>query len=175
LAVAAGLVLVLGRNDALLEVASAAKQDRAYLDHEHRTFGGPLFGTPRAVEKLLKDTGGPLEPVRVPVVVAQLMPTAVEKPKPSTAPSAATKTAAITNPAVSSAAPSAPAKPDPHAAAPTNGALSGHVAEALLGQAPKPRVQPAAPKTVKTARKPTAKAKGPAGSNSYYDPLNGSL
>jgi hypothetical protein len=173
LALVAGLVMVFGRNDAFYVVANAANQSRAYLDTEQRTFGGPLFGTPRAVQDLLKSTGGPLEPVRVPVVAAQLLAAPTPK-KPA---------ASETKPATTVVTASDAKKPEPPSAAPaskvaqpgSSPALSGNVAAALLGQ-PKPKA--AAPsRGSAAARRPAKKSKGvtTSGSGSYYDPLNGAL
>ncbi|MGC4068728.1 MAG: GYF domain-containing protein [Polyangiaceae bacterium] len=173
-AIAAGLVMVFGRNDAFYLVASAANQSRAYLDTEQRTFGGPLFGTPRAVQDLLKSTGGPLEPVRVPVVAAQLL----------TTPTAKAATLSEAKPTTPIAATTADTKkPDTAATMPTpktsqtgsSPALSGNVAAALLGQ-PKPKA-PTPSRAAAPARRPAKKSKGlgATGSGSYYDPLNGAL
>jgi hypothetical protein len=173
LAVAAGLIVVFGRNDAFFVAAGAANQSAAYLDTEQRTFGGPAFGTPRAVQDLLKSTGGSLEPVRVPVVAAQILATPAEKKVASNDAKAAPNTVAgdikKTEPT-----PPPPAAKAPQAAS-TPPTLSGNVAAALLGKA-KPKAS--VPSRAKApSRRPASRSKGSAatGSGSYYDPLNGAL
>lgn len=175
LSVAAALFLTLGRNDALFSVANIVKQGPSYLDTERRTLGGPSFGTTRAVEKLFAEVGGSLEPVRVPIVVAQL----------TTRPASKSVGLAVPplNAPPSSAVPRATPTPTPSAVTPTslvktpNSPLSGHIAAALLGQPTKPTkptntASPSVPRRKKSS-KPSGQLSS--GNSNYYDPLNGAL
>jgi hypothetical protein len=162
----ASLLLILARNDALLSVANATKQGQAYLDTERRAFGGPLFGTPRAVEKLLAETGGPLEPVQSPVVAVRLSdpePTAPVAARPATAQATSSSTALQKG------------------ASASGNPLGGNVAAALLGQPAKAKGSPAAQRQAAPAPSPRKKPasnssrRTVSGSTNYYDPLNGAL
>lgn len=176
---AATVLLALLRNDVLYSAATVAKKEADYLRTEANALGGPSFGTVRAVEELIRTTGGPLEPVRVPVFVTDLTTTA----PPAQASNAPASNAPASN-AQASRAPNSPAgtpaaKADamqPAAAPRAGAALGGNVAAALLGQA-KPAPQRAAASSRKgTSQKASAtKSSSPTGSKNYYDPLNGAL
>jgi hypothetical protein len=182
LSIITAALLVLGRNDALWILSNTLKQGSSYLNTERRAFGGPLFGTTRAVEQLIAETGGPLQPVRVPVVAAQLT-TSPPAPTTGTVPNAATPNQsgsaklAVTPIATAVAASANTAVTATNPKVKTEPALSGNVTAALLGQPAKPN-KPAvssapAPARRKKAGKSTAQFSS--GKTNYYDPLNGAL
>jgi hypothetical protein len=70
LAIAAAALLTLQRHDVLFSWAQASKQQGQYVELERQLFGGPPFGTPRAVERLFA-SAGELAPVRLPWLVQE--------------------------------------------------------------------------------------------------------
>ena len=70
LAIAAAALLTLQRHDVLFSWAQASKQQGQYVELERQLFGGPPFGTPRAVEQLVA-SAGELAPVRLPWLVQE--------------------------------------------------------------------------------------------------------
>ena len=70
LAIAAAALLTLQRHDVLFSWAQASMQQGQYVELERQLFGGPPFGTPRAVEQLVA-SAGELAPVRLPWLVQE--------------------------------------------------------------------------------------------------------
>lgn len=166
LALAAGLLLALGRNDAFLKVARATKQAPSYVQRERAILGGPAFGTPRAVEELVANMSGPLQPVRVPLIVpSRLAVAAPAAPNNAKTEQSVLPSKPVARPVDGSSSAGSPV-PSP--------GLATNVTAALQGVAPPPKPatnaqRPAAP------RKAAAKTGKLKGSSNYYDPLNGSL
>jgi hypothetical protein len=166
---AATALLVLGRNDVFYALADAIHQKPVYVSSEQRAFGGPSFGTTRAVEQLVASTGGPLEPVRIPIVTTQrtTYPATVNttsKPNPTFAKEDSDKTFANSSEIANKSSRTAPTT-----------TLSSHVAATLLGQTAK--TKPVTPSTKPNAYKRSRKSskRTVSGSSNYYDPLNGAL
>jgi hypothetical protein len=170
LSFAAAMFLVLGRNDAFYAIAANVKQGPSYLDTERRTLGGPSFGTTRAVEKLIAESGGALEPVRVPVVVAHL----TSKPEPKTI---STQSIAPVTPQKSPNEPIPPSTAKAASESKTTSMLSSNVADALGGATKKPsKAATAKPVAVpRTKKSNKGSAQFSSGKANYYDPLNGAL
>jgi len=187
--IAAAFLFVLTRNDVFYSAATLTRQDTRYLSSERAALGGPSFGTPRAVQMLLAEAGGPLEPVRMPVFVTDLSTPAAASKAATKPPAEATRTptpsgsvtssptsagGAIQTPTAAQG-PSAAVAPVAQKASST--ALGGSVAAALLGQSKPAKVtQPPAPARKAVRAKSSRSKSGTAtGSTNYYDPLNGSL
>jgi hypothetical protein len=173
LALAAGLVVTVYRNDLITSVARSAHQEAAFDQLEQR-IGGPGFGTVRAVETLLEHNSLQLPEVRVPeLLVAREVARQVnaEAVPPSSSPS----TAKATAPAPSASP--ADAKPSPATSA---GAPSAQSAANGLGSADASRTKHARGKGTKSGRAtldniiPGTRT-SPRGGGSEYDPLNPNL
>jgi hypothetical protein len=174
LAVAAGLLLTLTRNDVVLAALSPAGLDAKYMAMEQSLVGGPSFGTERAVESLVKSCGGHLEPVRLPITVDQFVSSKSQRrdAAQSSVPTPAPK---------SESAPPASAAPASDKAATSLAAAMSAQAQAPSHAAPhaQPKAKAAAPSHASSAPKP-AKRRGSGkstlqGGGNYYDPLNAAL
>lgn len=173
LAIAAGVLLTLLRNDVVYSVADAVSQKGSYVQAEQRVLGGPIFGTTRAVDSLLAETGGQLKPVRLPWLVTE-----TQDKKTQAAKQAAVAAAQAPKAPPPSAAPTQPEKAvetKTAAAAPAKAASNANVAAALTGAPPKKfasvkSVKPTA--MPKGAKKASKGQNGPfTGKGAYGDPL----
>lgn len=68
-AAAAGLFVGFLRNDVVYSAASTLGLGPQYTSLEHEWLGGPAIGTPRNVEQLIKECGGPLHLIQLPADV----------------------------------------------------------------------------------------------------------
>ncbi len=188
LALAAGVILALLRNDLAYSMVGQTALASRYAELETSLLGGPSFGTERSVERLVADCGGPLEPVRLPVAVTQFADaqkslaarTKAEtnaKPLPSESPKSTA--AAVSSVAGTPAAPaSAPASAQvPNAKAASAAPMSQNVAAALGGLPVKSSAPSAkAASSARPAKSRATKSKGQLRSGgSYFDPLNPTL
>lgn len=189
MAVAAGVVLALLRND----VVHAMLQDTPLIDRynqaETSLIGGPAFGTSRSVEHLVASCGGHLEAVRLPLAVTKFTdtrdlslhrtpdpqgPTAVAPTVGSAADAASSSARSKPQPALAAAAPSMSTK----AEGPDAGRPQEHPETSALGGVP-PKAAPTAakPRSVPhpVRKRSTGGASGPKSGGSYFDPLNAAL
>ena len=175
LAIAAGALLVLFRNDVVYSVADAASQKGSYVQTEQRVLGGPIFGTTRAVDSLLAETGGALKPVRLPWIVTEMQGKKTEAAKQSASLAAVAPNAAP--PSLAPAKPEAPRDTKPAVGESQASAKATNVAAALTGA---PTKKFAAVKSAKAAKsasmakgtKKKAGQNGPfTGKGAYGDPL----
>lgn len=137
LALAAGVILAVLRNDLAYSVVGQTALANRYTDAEAALLGGPAFGTMRSVERLVTDCGGHLDPVRLPVAVtqyadtqkahaAQAKPPSNAEPTPKASSSSSANASAI--PVASAQVANTPTAPNPSttasvASASTTGAL----------------------------------------------------
>ncbi len=176
LAVAAGLLLTLFRNDVGYSVADAVSQKGSYVQAEQRALGGPIFGTTRAVDSLLAETGGRLKPVKLPYIVTETQEKKAHAAKQASLAAAEAPKAAAPSPAPAKSEKATETKAAAVDSAPAaKEARTANVAAALSG-APTKKFA-----AVKTARKAAPAPKGGAkkgagagpftGKGAYGDPL----
>ncbi len=189
IAIAAGLLLTLYRNDVLYSAAQQVKQQGKYAGVELRVLGGPQFGTSRSVDKLIAEGGGHIAPVRLPWIVTQMQQAASSQaasPSISPDPSAIAQPLKLPNVPASAAnvdsvasATDTSTSNEPSASGQANDSKrsTSDMAAALTGQSAKPKITVVKPASVpRTTKKPSAhgttvfRAKG-----DYYDPLNPSM
>ncbi len=184
IAIAAGVLITLVRNDVVYSAAQAASQRGQYIQAERRVLGGPLFGTPRAVESLITDSGGRIAAVRLPWIVTEMQEarSAGQGDKSDNSGSMATAQSPSIN--LTPANTSAPTATDTQAdnalaATPESKRGAAEVAAVLAGSKAKPTfatVKPASMPQVKKKRssrgQPVFRADG---KGDYYDPLNAAM
>jgi hypothetical protein len=186
LAVAAGLLITLFRNDVAYSVAQAANQRGQYVAAEKQVLGGPSFGTPRAVEALIAGSGGRIAPVRLPWIVTEMHESAASgqgskangsnpssNPQAKNAQVAAASSASPSVQAVETKPKAAPGATQPDAKAPGSAAVSS-----LAALKPKPALTTVKPASMPQTKKKRASSHGQAVFHSkgdYYDPLNAAM
>ena len=184
IAIAAGVLITLFRNDVVYSAAQVASQSGSYVQAEQRVLGGPMFGTPRAVESLITDSGGRIAPVRLPYIVTEMQESrsAVAGEKADGSAKKIPTAVAAAVPAANASQAVAPA--DAHAnaapaAAPNSKPSTPDVAAALAGAKAKPTfatVKPASMPQVKKKRASRGQSVFRAdGKGDYYDPLNAAM
>jgi hypothetical protein len=199
LALVAGMILAVFRNDLAYSVVGQTPLASRYTDAEARVFGGPVFGTTRSVERLVAECGGHLEPVRLPVAVTQYADaqkssaarakvenatestsgrpsSAVSKPTANASAATSVATPAMVAPATANATALPTTVADvPNAKGKNSTALSQNVATAL-GALPVKASAPPSKSTARPAKKRASSSKGAMrAGGSYFDPLNPSL
>jgi hypothetical protein len=183
LALAAGLVLTLQRNDVLFGAAHALQRDDAYLDAEKRVLGGPAFGTARGVEALIQAVELKERPVKLPMAVET---TLSELAIAAEARALAEAKAAAEAKTVAEAKAAAEAKLRADAAAKAaadaaSAAAKQTVADALSGKKPVGKARPATAtgngkdKPLVDSVIPGGQRSGKKRSGDEYDPLNAAL
>ncbi len=185
IAVAAGLLITLFRNDVVYSVAQAVNQRGQYVATEKQVLGGPSFGTLRAVEALIAGSGGRIAPVRLPWIVTEMHESAASgqgskanDSNPSSNPQAKNAQAA----AASGASPSAQVaetrpKAAPGATQPDAAPSSAQVSSSVALKA-KPTLTTVKPVSMPQTKKKRASSHGQAVFHSkgdYYDPLNAAM
>jgi hypothetical protein len=110
LALAAGLLMTVYRNDFVTEMARSAHQEPAFEQLEQR-LGGPSFGTVRAVQALIETNGLRLPEVRVPEMLVAREVARQANPEAVPASSAGTLPKPVNSAASPAAAVSARAQP----------------------------------------------------------------
>ena len=183
IAVAAGLFITIFRNDVAYSIAEAASQKGQYLQAERSVLGGPIFGSTRAVEALVAETGGRMAPVRLPWLVTEAQTNKLASEKKLSAERASAAEAAKVAAAQAQAKAAAEAKAQSAQAASataSKAANGGDVAAALAGAPAKPKfssVKAAATPRGAAVRKKSGKGQGGpfTGKGDYYDPLNGAM
>ncbi len=128
LALAAGLLMTVYRNDFVTEMARSAHQEPAFEQLQQR-LGGPGFGTVRSVETLIESNGLRLPEVRVPEMLVAREVERLASAEQAPAPSAARANAAKTPPSPSAAV----------SARPQSSALGSAASPLPLGSADRPR------------------------------------
>jgi len=137
--------------------------------------GGPIFGTTRAVDSLLAETGGALKPVRLPWIVTEMQGKKNEAAKQSASLAAATPNAVP--PSLVPAKPEAPRDTKPAVGESQASAKATNVAAALTGAPVKKFAAVRSAKAAKSTSAPKgAKKKGGqngpfTGKGAYGDPL----
>ena len=184
IAIAAGIVVTLVRNDVVYSAAQAASQRGQYIQAERRVLGGPLFGTPRAVESLITDSGGRIAAVRLPWIVTEMQEagSAAKGEKSDNlgsvakAQSPSMKAAPASMPA---ATPTDARADNASTATPDSKKATSVVAGALAGSKAKPSfstVKPVSMPQVKKKRSSRGQSVFRAdGKGDYYDPLNAAM
>lgn len=178
LAIAAGIILGLTRNDVVYAAIGGTALAQRYVSLEQRYLGGPAFGTPRAVEQLVASSGGHLEPVRLPISVSQFTDSNRAAAAKTTEPAARAATpppAPIQAKAESVSSSAAPAtsvaQVPPRASA---AALGGAAQPTLAAAAKRANTPPSSAKPSRAKARSSNKSVLKSG-GSYFDPLNPSL
>lgn len=169
LALVAGLLVTLHRNDVLRDAARAMGQSAAYQKLES-AFGGPGFGTLRAVEEL---TGASVSHAAAASIGAAPLATIESKPAPAPTPEAAseTKPREVTQPSTTK-----PAEKEPEVVSLES--LTREVVAKQTGRAVKPAakaVRSAPARASRPSSGASSKSLGIKGSGHAYDPLNPKL
>jgi hypothetical protein len=122
LSLVVGLAVTLYRNDVVHAAASSMGQTATFMKLES-ALGGPGFGTPRAVEKMMTRPKAEAEPVAAPVATTPPAPapTTPEATAPSAPTSEAPKAAATPAPEAPKAAAAAPRSQAPSSATRSGG------------------------------------------------------
>lgn len=169
LAIGAAALLTLQRHDVLFSWAQASKQQGPYVDLERQLFGGPPFGTPRAVEQIVA-SAGELAPVRLPWLVQEAHEHALHATASAHAAAATLPVAAATEPVAAhpvAAAAEHTAQVKPESPTPVAHSLSTMATPKKLVAV---KSTPRAPKKSASKSKSVFNAKG-----DRNDPLNAAL
>jgi len=179
IAMAAGVVLALLRNDLLHDLAQNTGLADRYAVAEARVLGGPTFGTVRAVERLVADCGGHLEPIRLPLAVTEFADSQKRQTARSALPSVSeTEKSAAVSPERSGPSQAKTNVQTPASSAKTEEQSRQNMGKALGGQALKSapaRNRPIANEIPTKKRAAAGTKSGVRANGSYYDPLNGAL
>jgi hypothetical protein len=179
LCIAAGVFAALLRNDVLFSAAQAARQQSGYTQLEQQSLGGPGFGTLRAVEQLVAETGGDLAPVKLPWLVQESRAHAAKEAAaarsnvPASQPEVHAQTPAIA--AAVTAKPEAKALASVPTAKTVAAANVAAATQSTLGS--KKPTKAKATSRASVSRKAGSKGKGGVFSSKgdAYDPLNGAM
>ena len=147
---------------------------------ERQLFGGPPFGTPRAVEQLIASTGGELAPVRLPWLVQEAHEHAL---RATTSDRSTAATPPVGVPAEPAARPvavatdhAAQSKPESLAGLPGNQKPTTTPTATTLSSMATPKKFVAAKSTPRAAKKSASKSKSVFGAKGdRNDPLNAAL
>lgn len=190
LAVAAGVILAILRNDVVHAALEKSPLLAQYEQAERSILGGPAFGTTRSVDQLVASCGGHLDSVHLPIAVtqfgdAQKRGTALDakrteaeaSPQRDASGSADRGARANSNVTTPSINATQPPTATPSTALGSSKAASD-MAKALTSTPSKPAAKAPVVSQPSKRRAPSAKAaakSGVKGGGSYYDPLNGAL